>query len=108
MLRFDEKNRTYLRSHRKSICARPEVDFKCVNFFVKLVDTKFSDAKNRTYFRSHRKSICARPEVNFTRVNFLVKLGDTKCSDAKHWIFMIIIVFTKIIYISDRIRQHRY
>ena len=81
MLCFDEKSRTYLRSHRKSICARPEVNFTRVNFFVKLVDTKFYDAKNRTYLRSHRKSICVRPEVNFTRVNFLVKLVDTKLSD---------------------------
>ena len=43
MLRFDEKNRTYLRSHRKSICARPEVDFARVIFLVKLVDKKLSD-----------------------------------------------------------------
>ena len=85
MLRFDEKNRTYLRSHRKSICAQPEVNFTRVNFFVKLVDTKFSDAKHRTYFHSHRKSICARPEVDFARVIFLVKLVDKKLSDGFAW-----------------------
>ena len=35
MLCFDEKNRTNLRSHRKSICARPEVNFTRVIFLVK-------------------------------------------------------------------------